>query len=124
MIDGAFELNIFNTLNIKREVPKFGGDLFSTIVARIDLLELFHLLVEFELRNLTFCTIRGGGKKLKYMGNWKYKHIICKTRRNNDNYNNNDLRKTSVMKILSVKVETMIKIANKLKIGNKNTLFR
>ena len=43
-------------------MPKFGGDLFSTIVARIDLLELFHLLVEFELRNLTFCTIRGGGK--------------------------------------------------------------
>ena len=48
-------------------MPKFGGDLFSTIVARIDLLELFHLLVEFELRNLTFCRIRGGGKKLKYM---------------------------------------------------------
>ena len=66
-------------------MPKFGGDLFSTIVARIDLLELFHLLVEFELRNLTFCTIRGGGKKLKYMGNWKYKQRIYKTRRKQKN---------------------------------------
>ena len=53
--------SIYSIYSIFREVPKFGGDLFSTIVARIDLLELFHLLVEFELRNLTFCTIRGGG---------------------------------------------------------------
>ena len=48
---------------------------------------------------------------------------IIKKNENNDNYSNNNLRKTSVMKILSVKVETMIKIANKLKLENNN-LFR
>ena len=88
-------------------MPKFGGDLFSTIVARIDLLELFHLLVEFELRNLTFCTIRGGGKKTQIYGKLEIqtKNIqikkktkeyakqeenkrICKTRRKQTNMQN------------------------------------